>query len=291
MAPGLHPIFDKVKALYHSQTFGSRYGGAVWAAVVIIWAWAVAMAYMKAMNHVGAYKNDWSSKRCEPWIMPIAGWVHNPQPDKMTASQATEDNFGFCIGRIGHDLAELVLAPFYVLVAAIWAVLDVIVDTLKMVALMLSRLMALIRSIIAWIMGVIGNIATVFQSVFDAALHMMHRLTAVGTAAGYVVESLNFISISTCRLIIDGMINIIAIMLLGFIILLDLLPLTVIFCMTCWAIWPAAALLLALILFISLMVITVYIFNGAQHAATESPNPHAGTWNTELFGLHLPGTH
>ena len=290
MASGLHPIFDKVKTLYHSQTFGSRYGGAIWAAVVIIWAWAVAMAYVKAKNHAGAYKNDWSSKRCEPWIMPIAGWVHNPDPT-MTASEATENNFTFCIGRIGHDLMELLLAPFYVILAALWAVVDVIIDTLKMVALLLSRLMALIRSIIAWIMGVIGNIATVFQSVFDAALHMMHRLTAVGTAAGYVVQSISFITISACRLVIDGMINIIAIMLLGFIILLDFVPLAAIFCFGCWSLVPAALLLLTLIFFITIMIITVYIFNGMQHAATESPNPHAGTWNTELFGLHLPGTH
>jgi len=57
------------------------------------------------------YKNNWEDLRCDPTIMPFAGFIN--KPDNESIVQYTQNNYNYCSLRIVNEEMETQFAPFY----------------------------------------------------------------------------------------------------------------------------------------------------------------------------------
>lgn len=272
MNTDINSMLIRIKHIYTKQTFGSRYGGSVWISIVIIFVWLGALSYLKAKNNSASIANDWSAKRCMPWILPIAGYVKTP-PSGTSKSEFTKQNFQYCIGEIVTLIIDIALAPIYLAIAALWAAIDVILVILEAFAALLQYIMALIEKLISMIFTLLANIemdvqdaATVVANIVFGVLEVFHLFAMIGS-------SINNTIISALHVAIHGMIGIIALTIAVFIVLVAWVALSSFFCLGCWAIAPALVVFLFLIAAIGLSVVTVILFRDIIDDAFRSSNP------------------
>jgi len=103
--------------------------------------------------------NDWASKRCQPWVLPIAGWLG---PKGTNAS----DNFNFCMGSIfkTHSM------PF----------VGSITSSFTQFTGLLSSLFDSVGSIQTTIATLGGGINTVFQEFTERISYFFFKLRMSG---------------------------------------------------------------------------------------------------------------
>ena len=103
--------------------------------------------------------NDWASKRCQPWVLPIAGWLG-------PAGTKTSENFNFCMGSIfkTHSM------PF---VGSVTSTFATFTD-------LLGSLFDSVGSIQTTIATLGGGINTVFQEFTERLSHFFFKLRMSG---------------------------------------------------------------------------------------------------------------
>ena len=103
--------------------------------------------------------NDWASKRCQPWVLPIAGWL-GPKGTKAS------ENFNFCMGSIfkTHSM------PF----------VGSVTSTFASFTDLLGSLFDSVGSIQTTIATLGGGINTVFQEFTERLSHFFFKLRMSG---------------------------------------------------------------------------------------------------------------
>lgn len=99
--------------------------------------------------------NDWANKRCQPWVLPIAGWL-GPKGTKAS------ENFNFCMGSIFKTHS----APF----------MGTVTSSFSRFTDMLSSLFDSVGSIQATIATLGGGINTVFQEFTERISYFFFKL-------------------------------------------------------------------------------------------------------------------
>ena len=99
--------------------------------------------------------NDWANKRCQPWVLPIAGWL-GPKGTKAS------ENFNFCMG----DIFNTHSMPF----------VGTIMSSFTQFTGLLSSLFDSVGSIQAVIATLGGGINTVFQEFTERISYFFFKL-------------------------------------------------------------------------------------------------------------------
>ena len=86
-------INKSISKLYNNAGFIEKYGGEVWITILILFIFGVAFTYINVLNHVNSVKKNWGHERCNPFIIPLAGWINNTNKDSESDFQYTVDNF------------------------------------------------------------------------------------------------------------------------------------------------------------------------------------------------------
>ena len=58
------------------------------------------------------YKKNWGHERCNPFIIPLAGWINNPNKKTESDFQYTVDNFEFCLGSVVQSVFQFIADSF-----------------------------------------------------------------------------------------------------------------------------------------------------------------------------------
>ena len=143
-------INKTISKLYNNATLTEKYGGELWITILTIFIFGVAITYVNVLNHVHSVKKNWGHERCNPFIIPLAGWINNPNKKTESDFQYTVDNFEFCLGNLVHSVFEFITDSFKFL-------LQSISNLFQDILIILSGIINFVMSIITGILGLLQN--------------------------------------------------------------------------------------------------------------------------------------
>jgi hypothetical protein len=104
-------ILTQLRKIYNTTGFFEKYGFHLFIAIVIIFAFSTATAYFVFDLQLGAIRRNWSSERCKPLIMPLAGIINAPEgADK---AEYASTNFNYCVSQFFTSVFEKVISGMY----------------------------------------------------------------------------------------------------------------------------------------------------------------------------------
>ena len=104
-------IYDKINKLYSGSNYMSKYGSDVWAAIIICILFLLLTNYYIFANTLEVIRSDWSNQRCNPLIIPFAGFINKPSNE--TNLEFTVTNFNGCINSMLKEIIDLSVQPLY----------------------------------------------------------------------------------------------------------------------------------------------------------------------------------
>lgn len=143
-------INKTISKLYNNATLMEKYGGEVWITILIIFIFGVAFTYVNVLNHVHSIKKNWGHERCNPFIIPLAGWINNPNKKTESDFQYTVDNFEFCLGSVVQTVFQFIADSFKFILQGLASLFQDILN-------ILSGIINFIMSIISAILGLLEN--------------------------------------------------------------------------------------------------------------------------------------
>ncbi len=102
-------IENRINNLYKSQNYFDRYISSFIITIILILIFFVLVSYLYIKIRIAPIKQNWTSERCSPAVIPFAGLIN--APDGKGTLEYTEENFNYCVNTILTDIAGYALTP------------------------------------------------------------------------------------------------------------------------------------------------------------------------------------
>lgn len=240
---------EKINKLYENTGYFDAYGGSLLGFLFITFFIFLIWAYYSVMQTTQAVKDDWFNQRCNPKVIPFAGWINKPKDDGKTPLEFTSENFQFCTQSILTNMMGTILAPFNALLSQLTAVFTSLDSATDQSRGILANLRESVANIAKNIMNRILGVMIPLQRMMMAFTDSLAKTQAVMTAGLYTMlgsyYSLQSLMGSILEMIIKMLVALAAI-----IVGLWIVPFT----------WPAAAASTAVFLSISVPLSIIALF-------------------------------
>jgi hypothetical protein len=105
--------YKNINNLYTKIGFTEKYGSELWITIIILILFFFAITYFYIMNNIKPIRADWDNQKCNPAVIPFAGWINNGKGT--TPMEFTGQNFTYCIQGILTNITSYAFQPFYYL--------------------------------------------------------------------------------------------------------------------------------------------------------------------------------
>ena len=138
-------IDKSINKLYDKSGLMQKYGDQVWIAIITVFIFGIIFTYLHVLNHMQKVKKNWATERCNPFIMPIAGWINNTDKTNESDLEYTANNFEFCLGNIITNFFHYISDAFK---STISGLQDIFADIGIILAALINFFMSLITSLL-----------------------------------------------------------------------------------------------------------------------------------------------
>jgi len=248
----------KLNKIYDELTYFDHYGSSIIGFIAVTSLTGLAISYYYMKRNSQDIKDDWVNQRCNPNVIPFAGYIN--APDDVSASKYTSDNLNYCIKEIIHDASEAALSPINLLLEQVADFFTDIMNSIDGVRGMIARIRKSIADIFAKLMGKIMNFVTPLQIMLLTFKDIMGKSQGIMAATLYFILGVYNTIQSAMGAGIEATVKILIIM-VGVIAALSVLPFTM----------PAAAVSTVIFLAISIpLAIITSIVSKALHIKSSS---------------------
>jgi hypothetical protein len=98
-----------LKHIYKKRTYFNSYGTSIFFFIFITLIFFVFFSYYNVKNNIHKYQSDPSKYRCDPGVMPFAGYIF--PHSGMTNSQFNRSNIMYCMREVLKDMLSEILLP------------------------------------------------------------------------------------------------------------------------------------------------------------------------------------
>jgi len=140
-----------ISELFKDLTYFDQYGTKVMLVSVLLLVLFVAHSYVKNMQRYQPIRDNWSARRCDADVIPLAGFINTPEGQSMLSF--TNENFQYCVSNILKPISDNAIAPFDYMMAGLLQIYNKI----------MSSIMA-IRSLVGYIRS---KMATITKSIYN----------------------------------------------------------------------------------------------------------------------------
>ena len=102
-------ILKKLNEKFDKRTYYDKYGLDVIISFILIFFVLLTVSYFHIMNNIQPIKADWDNQRCNPKILPFAGWIH--QEEGKSKFDSSYSNFSFCLNGILKNIVYVFFKP------------------------------------------------------------------------------------------------------------------------------------------------------------------------------------
>ena len=239
MENNLSKSIDMIDSLYNNLSYFDIYGGSVLIFITITCVVIIIATYCQLMVNAQAIKDDWVNQRCNPKVMPFAGFIN--KPDNKSINEFTAENFSYCTQDILTNLTGEVVQPFQFLTNYLLSIFQGFLESINKIREVMAGIRENMREIAENILHRILNVMIPLQRIFSALMDSLNKTQGVLTASLYTSLGSYYTLKSLLGAIVELIVKML-IVLVGIIVGLWVIPVT----------WPAAATMSAVFLSISI---------------------------------------
>ena len=238
---------EKINKLYDKLGYLDLYGSSVLIFILITLFIVMVHTYSVIMINATAIKKDWLKQRCNPKVIPFAGFINKPQNKGII--EFTGENFNYCVQDILTNITGFVVQPFNYLISALLSIFNSIRESINSARNIISNVRENIQNITEEILGKILGILIPFQQIFIGIKDILAKMQAIMVSGLYTMLGAYYALQSLMGAILEFII-IILIALAIVIVSLWILPFT----------WPVAASMTLVFISISIPLAIITLF-------------------------------
>lgn len=156
----MNKIQSKINLLYSTSGYMDRYGSDVWSAAIICLAFIVFINYYYFVNVLEVIKTDWPNQRCNPLVMPFAGFIK--KPTDMSNLEFTTSNFNSCLNDILKNVVLIAIQPLYFAINIIQEAVNSLITAFDKLRMLTANFREQFSSIVKQIYAAITNLVVTF---------------------------------------------------------------------------------------------------------------------------------
>ena len=240
---------EKINKLYKGVGYFDSYSGSVIGFLFITFCIFLIWSYYAMMQTKEIIKDDWINQRCNPKVIPFAGWINKPDDDSQTAMEFTSENFEFCTQSILGNMMGTMMSPFNALLSQLTTVFTSLNESSNQSRGVMGTLRENIANIAQNVMNRILSVIIPIQTMAMAFTDSLAKTQAVMTTALYTMLGSYYTLQSLMGAILEMIIKMLmalAVVIVG----LWIVPFT----------WPAAAVSTAVFASISVPLSIIALF-------------------------------
>jgi len=194
-------ISNKINKLYSTAGYMDKYGSDVWTSAIICLAFIVFINYYYFVNVLEVIKADWPAQRCNPLIMPFAGFIN--KPTNMSNLEFTASNFSNCFNTILKNVVLVAMQPLYFAINIIQEAVNGLIEAFDKLRSLTSNLRNQFSSIATQIFSAITNLVVTFITYTIKIKDSMFKINGILTTALYTLFGSYMAMVSLFLCIID----------------------------------------------------------------------------------------
>ena len=238
---------NKLKKMYDKIGYFDQYSSQIFLFIFLSIVVILVYSYCSVMLKIQPIKDDWSNQRCNPKVIPFAGFINKP-PGKSVVD-FTQENFTYCVQGILKSITGYAVEPITYTTNILQNMFLVISKDIQGVRNMINNVRNSMQVIASEIMGRILNTTIPLQQIIIGMKDIMGKIQGVLTAGLFTSLGSYFALKSLLGAIVEFII-LVLVVLLALILMLWIIPLT----------WPAAAANSAIFLAIAIPLTIIVVF-------------------------------
>ena len=200
----------KIKKLYENLSYFDQYSGSVFLVILYTLITFLGWAYFSVMKSANNIKADWSNQKCNPKVIPFAGFINKPVDQSI--GEFTSNNFTTCIQNMVVNFSGYALQPFDFITHSLTAVFNDIADAIAGARSMLSNIRKDFNNIASNIFGRILNVMISLQSMIIALSDSMAKIQGALVASLYTALGIYDMLQATLGAIVQFIIEILVVL-------------------------------------------------------------------------------
>ena len=172
-----------IQKTYDNLTYFDLYGTSVFIFILCILLVIAVVTYTKIMQKTDIIKSNWVQERCNPTVIPFAGFIN--KPDNKSITEFTAENFNFCTQSILTNITGYAVSPFNYMLSGLAKVFNELIEAVNNIRKMTSKLRNSVSIIAENVMSRILNIIAPLLEFFIAFIDSMNKTQGIMTAGLY----------------------------------------------------------------------------------------------------------
>jgi hypothetical protein len=157
------PGLNNLKKMYDKLSYFDQYGFSFILFIIITIITILIVYSCIALTRIKNIKEDWPNQRCNPLIIPIAGFIN--KPDNMSFNDFTAQNFTYCTQNMLKGISGNSLEPLNFILKSGASFLDYAKDSLNGIRGVSSKIRTFFSTFIQEIMNRILNLLIPIQEI------------------------------------------------------------------------------------------------------------------------------
>jgi hypothetical protein len=145
----------KLREMYDNLSYFDQYGTSIIFFMLLTFIVFIIYSYFSIMSDIQPIKDDWINQRCNPKVLPFAGFIN--RPDGVSISDYTQENFTYCVQDVLKSVTGQALAPINFVTNTLQTTFNGYNQEINGVRGMINNVRQSIKHVSAEIMGRILN--------------------------------------------------------------------------------------------------------------------------------------
>jgi hypothetical protein len=175
-----NPGLSKLIKIYEKLGYIDQYGGSVVIFILITIVLILIIYYCITKSNAEEIINDWPNQRCNPLIIPYAGYITHPEGK--TPSEYTQENFNYCTQRILSSITGPAVEPYAYIVSIFYGVVNELNNSVQYVRAIFDRIRNVLMDVIKNIMSRLLNILAPLQNIILGAKDILNKTQGIMTS-------------------------------------------------------------------------------------------------------------
>jgi hypothetical protein len=171
---------NKLKKMYDKIGYFDQYSSQIFLFIILSIVVILVYSYCSVMLKIQPIKDDWSNQRCNPKVIPFAGFINKP-PGKSVVD-FTQENFTYCVQGILKSITGYAVEPITYTTNILQNMFLVISKDIQGVRNMINNVRNSMQVIASEIMGRILNTTIPLQQIIIGMKDIMGKIQGVLTA-------------------------------------------------------------------------------------------------------------
>lgn len=172
---------NKINKMYDKLNYFDQYSGSLVLFIVITIIILILVSYFHTMINIEPIVNDWPNQRCNPSIIPFAGFITHPEG--VSATEYTAQNFNYCIQSILSNIAGDALSPITFFTNFLKSFADSIQNAIQNIRAMFDKIRTYFQEVSQEIMGRLMNVMIPLMQIIISFRDLIGKIQGTMTAA------------------------------------------------------------------------------------------------------------